>query len=165
MGFNKCLTVIGHPHLSCSYRLIVPVALVEDAVFTFRVIGFFSVDQNHGMIRIFWETFHFLKLVPVALVVCLWDDRFIGKRILAVTHFLNAKCWKSENVMSLVRQTVLCSLQFNFIINNSHVRGSENQLTDATSRMQWDKFRALAPEAKPYPAEIHTEFLKLLPEK
>ena len=67
--------------------------------------------------------------------------------------------------MSLVRQIVLWSLQFNFSINSSHVRGSENQLTDAISRIQWDKFRALAPEAKPYPAEIPTEFLKLLLEK
>ena len=67
--------------------------------------------------------------------------------------------------MSLVRQIVLWSLQFNFSINSSHVRGSENQLTDAIFRIQWDKFRALAPEAKPYPAEIPTEFLKLLPER
>ena len=113
----------------------------------------------------------FLELVPVALAVCLWKDRFIGKRILfesdnmAVMHFLNTKSGKSERVMSLVRQIVLWSLQFNFIINSSHVRGFENQLTDAISRMQWDKFRALAPEAKPYPAEIPMEFLKLLPEK
>ena len=67
--------------------------------------------------------------------------------------------------MSLVRQIVLWSVQLNFIINSSHVRGSENQLTETISRMQWDKFRTLAPEAKPYPAEIPTEFLKLLPEK
>ena len=39
----------------------------------------------------------FLELDPVALAVCLWKDRFIGKGILfesdnmAVTHFLNAK--------------------------------------------------------------------------
>ena len=109
----------------------------------------------------------FLELVRVALAVCFWKDRFIGKRILfesdniAVTHFLNAKSGKSERVMSLVRQIVLWSLQFNFIIKSSHVRDSENQLSDAISRMQWDKFRALAPEATPYPAEIPTEFLKL----
>ena len=85
---------------------------------------------------------------------------------MAVTHFLNAKSGKSERVMMfLVRQIVLWSLQINFIINSSHVRGSENQLTDAISRMQWDKFRALGPEAIPYPAEIPTDFLKLLPEK
>ena len=55
----------------------------------------------------------FLDLVPVALAVCLWKDRFIGKRIrfesdnMAVTHFLNAKGGKPERVMSLVRQIVL----------------------------------------------------------
>ena len=112
----------------------------------------------------------FLELVPVALAVCLSKDRLIGKRILfesdnmAVTHFLNAKSGKSERVMSLVREIVLWLLQFNVIINSSNLRDSENQVTDAISRMQWDKFRELAPEAKPYPAEIPTDFLKLLPE-
>ena len=113
----------------------------------------------------------FLELVPIALAVCLWKENFIGKRILfqsdnmAVTHILNAKTSKSERVMTLVRQIVLWSLQFDFMINSSHLKGSDNQLIDAVSRMQWDKFRTLAPEANPLPMEIPVEFLKLLPEK
>ncbi|MBV2113348.1 MAG: hypothetical protein KUF82_20545 [Candidatus Thiodiazotropha sp. (ex Ctena orbiculata)] len=113
----------------------------------------------------------FLEMVPIALAVCLWKDRFVTKRILfasdnmAVVHILNSKSAKSERVMSLVRQIVLWSLQYDFIINSSHVKGCENQLSDAISRMQWAKFKALAPEAKPCSAEIPREFWRLLPEK
>ena len=113
----------------------------------------------------------FLELVPIALAVYLWKENFVGKRILfesdkmAVTHILNAKTGKSERVMALVRQIVLWSLQFDFIINSTHLKGSDKQLTDAISRMQWAKFRTLAPEAKPLPTQIPMEFLKLLPEK
>ena len=113
----------------------------------------------------------FLELVPITLAVCFWKGNFVGKRILfesdnmAVTHILNAKTGKSERVMALVRQIVLWSLPFDFIINSTHLKGSDNQLTDAISRMQWAKFRKLAPEAKTLPTQIPMEFLKLLPEK
>lgn len=113
----------------------------------------------------------FLEMVPIALAVCLWKERFVAKRILfasdnmAVVQILNSKTAKSERVMTLVRQIVLWSLQYDFIINSSHVRGCDNQLSDAISRTQWDKFKALAPDAKPCSAEIPREFWNLLPEK
>ena len=45
---------------------------------------------------------------------------------MSVTHVLNAKTGKSDRVMTLVGQIVLWSLQFNFLTNSKHLKGSDN---------------------------------------
>lgn len=113
----------------------------------------------------------FLELVPIALAVCLWKHKFVGMRIqfccdnMAVVHILNSKSAKSDRVMSLVRQIVLWSLTFDFHITGLFVPGSQNTLCDLISRMQFNKFKSLAPEAEQEPTKIPEGFLDLLPVK
>ena len=47
--------------------------------------------------------------------------------------------------MVLMRELVLLSLKFNIQFKAVHVKGCMNQLSDAISRLQWDRFKQLAP--------------------
>ena len=113
----------------------------------------------------------FLELVPIALAVCLWKERFTAKRIqfacdnMAVVHILNSKTAKAERVMILVRAIVKWSLLHNFHINALHVSSSNNGIADSISRKQWQRFKRLAPAANQEPLDVPPEFWNLLPAK
>lgn len=113
----------------------------------------------------------FLELIPIALAIFLWKERFRCMRLkfacdnMALVHIINAKTAKSERVMHLVRQIVLWSLQYDFHINAFHVFTHENKIADCISRLQWDNFKAVAPQANPFPEFIPQEFWTYLPVK
>lgn len=113
----------------------------------------------------------FLELVPIALAVCLWKEKFKTKRIqfacdnMAVVHILNSKTAKAERVMILVRAIVKWSLLHNFHINALHVSSSNNGIADSISRKQWQRFKRLAPAASQQPLDVPPEFWNLLPAK
>ena len=56
--------------------------------------------------------------------------------------------------MSLVRKLVLSSLKYNVMIRAEHIPGKKNNIADALSRSDWQRFRSLCPDADPKPAEI-----------
>lgn len=113
----------------------------------------------------------FLELVPIFLAIFLWKFQFKGMRMKfscdnqAVVQILNTKSSRSERVMSLVREIVLLSLRFDFHINAVHIPGTVNKIADSISRMQWEAFKTVAPQADPKPTKIPQEFWKYLPEK
>ena len=102
----------------------------------------------------------YLEMVPIALACYLCKDRFCSLKIcfncdnMAVVQILNSKSSKSERVMSLVRPIVMWSMQFSFNIMAVHVPGVNNKLVDSISRMQWETFRQLAPDADTQPTPI-----------
>lgn len=111
----------------------------------------------------------FLELIPIALAVCLWKEKFKEKRIqfacdnMAVVHILNSKTAKAERVMILVRAIIKWSLLHNFHINALHVTSANNGIADSISRTQWQRFKRLAPAADPQPLAVPPEFWNLLP--
>lgn len=113
----------------------------------------------------------YLEMVPIALACYLWKDCFSSLKICfncdnrAVVDILNAKSSKSERVMSLVRQIVMWSMQFSFNIKAVHVPGVENKIADSISRLQWETFRRLAPDADTSPTPIPEEFWTYLQPK
>lgn len=113
----------------------------------------------------------YLELVPIALAVYLWREKFSGKRIqfdcdnMAVVHILNSKTAKSERVMVLVRSIVRWSLTHSFHINALHVSSADNGIADSISRKQWQRFKRLAPGADPQSTAVPTEFWNLLATK
>ena len=64
--------------------------------------------------------------------------------------------------MALLRSLVLIALQYNIQLKSIHVLGSKNEISEAISRFQWERFRRLAPWANPYSCQVPTEFWSLL---
>ena len=51
--------------------------------------------------------------------------------------------------MKLVRRLVIICLKFNIRFKAQYVPGARNEIADALSRFQMDRFRRLAPDAEP----------------
>jgi hypothetical protein len=56
--------------------------------------------------------------------------------------------------MTLVRNLVSLSLQYNIMLKAEHIPGKINSIADALSRSDWQRFKTLCPEADPEPTEI-----------
>ena len=77
---------------------------------------------------------------------------------MAVVQILNSKSSKSDRVMTLVRLIVHWSMECSFHIKAVHLPGVNNEICDSISRMQWETFRRLAPEADSQPTPIPEGF-------
>ena len=64
--------------------------------------------------------------------------------------------------MTLIRKLVFITMKYNFQFKALHVAGSSNEIADALSRFQQDRFFALAPSADPASAEIPLEFWSII---
>ena len=63
--------------------------------------------------------------------------------------------------MDLVRRLVLLSMQHNFVVRARHVPGVSNEIADALSRFQMQRFRALAPDADQSPCIMPPSLMTL----
>ncbi|VDI45709.1 Hypothetical predicted protein [Mytilus galloprovincialis] len=95
----------------------------------------------------------FLELYPIVVAAILWGSKWSKKRILfwcdneatvAIVKKGRSKCLQ---IMSLMRQLTWCACKYNFHFSAKHVPGYENEISDALSRFQMDRFRRLAPNA------------------
>jgi hypothetical protein len=113
----------------------------------------------------------FLEFVPILLAVWVWTPQFKAKKLLlntdnlALVHILNSQTSKSPRTMALLRSLVLLCLKNNIQIKSTHIPGYQNSIADSISRFQWEKFRALAPQADKDPAPVPPALLALLDTK
>ncbi|XP_033761537.1 uncharacterized protein LOC117343303 [Pecten maximus] len=102
----------------------------------------------------------FLELLPVCAALAIWGDELANKKVLfhidnkAVVTIINKQSAKDPLVMVLVRKLVVSCLKANILLKAEHIPGCVNKIADSISRLQWDKFRLLAPEADPCPVQI-----------
>ncbi|XP_053164753.1 uncharacterized protein LOC128350441 isoform X1 [Hemicordylus capensis] len=95
----------------------------------------------------------FLELFPIVVAVHLWAGEFSNSTVQfwcdnqAVVQVVNSQTSRSPRVMGLVRAFVLQCLRANILFVARHVPGLQNDIADALSRFQLDRFRELAPEA------------------
>ncbi|XP_053112584.1 uncharacterized protein LOC128327611 isoform X5 [Hemicordylus capensis] len=104
----------------------------------------------------------FLELFPIVVAVHIWSAEFANSSVLfwcdnlAVVQIVNTQTSQSPRVMGLVRALVLQCLRANILFRSRHVPGIRNDIADALSRFQLNRFRELAPEAallpEPMPA-------------
>lgn len=110
----------------------------------------------------------FLEFVPIVLGFYLWSDKLQNKKLilhvdnLALVEILNQKTSKNKRVMTFMRELVLLSLKFNIQIKAVHISGYRNEIADSISRLQWRRFRQLAPWADCHPYPVPTQFWTLL---
>jgi len=61
--------------------------------------------------------------------------------------------------MRLLRSLLFSAACHSFSFLSQHVPGVNNQLADALSRLNWQEFRRLAPDAQPLPTVVPLELL------
>ena len=101
----------------------------------------------------------FLELYPIVVAAMLWGSEWNGKQILfycdneATVHIINKGRSKIQCIMRLMRRLTWCAASGNFSITAKHIPGINNDVADALSRFQIDRFRQLAPGAALNPCQ------------
>ncbi len=102
----------------------------------------------------------FQELYPIVVAAVLWGKSWGRKRILfhcdnlSVVHILNKGRSTSLVIMKLMRRLVIVAAMNNFHFMSIHVPGYKNQIADSLSRLNFQKFRQLAPEAASHPCIV-----------
>ena len=105
-----------------------------------------------------------LEFFPIMVAVSLWGNLLRGKRIIirsdnaAVIAIINKQSSKCPKIMSLVRFFILQCLKSSVVFSARHIAGKSNDIADALSRFQMQRFREAAPGADfhgtPVPATL-----------
>lgn len=72
----------------------------------------------------------------------------------ALVYVLNKQLSNEPKLMFLLRKLILMSLKHNILFKAEHILGKKNNLNDALSRLQIQKFRHLHPEAEKHPMSV-----------
>ena len=119
-------------------------------------LGFGAVFGNHwcyGKWPDNWVNTNIaiLEFYPIVLSLHLWGADMSNRSIIfytdneALVHVINKQSCKDKTLMVFVRRLVLLCLQFNIMFKAKHVPGVRNNLADALSRLQVQRFQQLAP--------------------
>ena len=98
----------------------------------------------------------------------IWGKELVGKIVIlhtdnkALVSILNTKTSKSPRVMILLRLLVLKGLVHNIQFKGQHIIGVQNVKADSLSRLQWNRFRHVFPEADQLPSTVPDSFLRLI---
>ena len=109
----------------------------------------------------------FNELYPIVMALILWGQQWKRKRLLfycdnlATVNIINKGRSKSKMIMNLMRKLTFYSALNNITVHAEHIPGDTNDIADAISRFQTQKFRRLAPnaEVKPTPCLPATDLL------
>ena len=107
----------------------------------------------------------FQELYPIVVAAMLWGNTWSRKRILfhcdnlAVVHILNKGRSPCKSIMKLMRRLVIVAANNSFHFLAIHLPGHSNQIADSLSRLDFQKFRRLAPEASAEPCIIPTNVM------
>ena len=107
-----------------------------------------------------------LELFPVTLSVHIWGRLMINQCVVfftdnvALVDSLNKQSSKYSIVMTLLRPLILCCLRHNIFFKARHVPGLQNSRADFTSRFQIDSFKAITPDADPFPTPALRTFCR-----
>ncbi|KAK3098128.1 hypothetical protein FSP39_016419 [Pinctada imbricata] len=99
----------------------------------------------------------FCELYPIVMACILLGSEWKRKRILfhcdnlATVEIIRKGRSKIPSIMKLMRSLTFQSAKCNFIIHAKHIPGVRNDIADALSRFQMDRFRRLAPQAEKDP--------------
>jgi hypothetical protein len=107
-------------------------------------------------------------MIPVLLSVYLWGGMLKGMKILlhidneALVSVINRQTSRSKRLMFLIRKFVLLCMKLEICFRAVHISSESNEIADSISRMQWTRFRQLAPEAEENPEPIPLSFSYLI---
>jgi hypothetical protein len=99
------------------------------------------------------QSIAWLEFFPILVAIVLWGNQLQGKRIIlrsdnqAVVAIINKQTSKCPKIMKLVRFFVLQCLKSNIAFMSKYIPGKQNDIADALSRFQMERFREMAPGA------------------
>jgi len=102
----------------------------------------------------------FQELYPIVVAAILWGKSWKRKQIvfhcdnMSVVHILNKGRSPCLAIMRLMRRLVIVAALCNFNFRSIHVAGYKNQIADSLSRLNFQKFKQLAPEAAQHPCSV-----------
>ncbi len=109
-----------------------------------------------------------LELFPIVVATVVFGKHMTNKKIRfhcdnkAVVKILNTMSSKSVRVLALLRVLTMQGIFHNCVFKADHIPGSKNNVADALSRFQQERFRRLAPladtAATPMPAYLWNIF-------
>ena len=103
------------------------------------------------------------ELYPIVIAAILWGKYWSRKKIVfhcdnqATIGVLRKGASKSRDVMKLARKLTIIAATHSFSFQGEYIRSEHNNIADALSRLQMDRFRKLAPHAAAEPCTIPTE--------
>ena len=106
-----------------------------------------------------------LELFPITLSVHVWGYLMANQRVVfftdnaALVDIINKQSSKHKLIMALLRPLILCCLRHNILFKARHVPGLQNSRADFISRFQIDSFKAITPDADPFPTPVPTNLL------
>ena len=77
----------------------------------------------------------------------------------SIVYVINKKTTKDPKLLRLLCALVHICLKNNILFRARHIRGTKNILADHLSRLQIEKFKALAPGMNPVPTPLPTHLL------
>ena len=95
-----------------------------------------------------------LELFPIVVAFTVWVQELRNKQVVlwsdnhAVVQLVNNNSARCPRVLALLRWLLRCQLAGNIAVRARHVAGVHSDMADALSRLQWDRFRSLAPYAE-----------------
>ena len=101
----------------------------------------------------------FLELIPVVLAIETWGLHMRNAYVElhtdneALVYIINKQTSKDKLIMVFIRRLVNATLRHNIMCQAVHIPGRINNLADALSRLQVEKFRQLHPTADKSPTE------------
>ena len=110
----------------------------------------------------------FLDLYPIVVAALLWDKEWKCKKILflcdneATVVIVKKGRSKCIETMTLMRQLTWCAYVNNFQVTAKHIEVRKNNINDALSRFQMEKFRRLAPHAEKLPYHYPSVYESML---
>ncbi len=113
-------------------------------------------------ISIAWQ-----ELFAIVVACHLWGGSLQNKRLIlhcdneAVVNIINSKRSRISRVMDLLRHLTLLTLKHNLYIRAQHIPGKCNEIADSLSRLQFQRFRMLAPQADVVPHKIPAIMLQI----
>jgi len=128
--------------------------LYTDAASTVAFGGFFNGKWFQGrwpphllINKTKGKSIEWQELFPIVLTCALWYPHFTGKRLQFwcdnqnVVAIIKSDHSKAPRVMDLVHFLLLISMKHNFLVRARHVPGVNNEIADALSRFQVQRFR------------------------
>lgn len=112
-----------------------------------------------------------LELFPIVVASLLWGHIWRGKRIMfycdnqAVVFIIRKGRSRSAPVNHLMRILTLSAARAGFVISATYIASKDNDISDALSRFQMERFAGLAPDADPSPTPIPDEIMRILNEE
>ena len=110
-----------------------------------------TTSKSNNFIKDMDPSIEFLELFGVTAAVLQWIYRFANKKIFlfcdneSVVHMINKSSSKCRNCMTLIRLITLEGMLHNVRIYAKHLRSEANDLADALSRNQMQRFWSNAP--------------------